>query len=81
MFVAYVRAVRGCANWNIGNMLGEVLPEIERLTDTQIDGFVSAFNETPELRSCFALTETMRPIMVMDSPACEPVGKAEVRFN
>jgi TIR domain len=54
MFAAYVRALRGCVNWNTGNMLGEVLPAIERLTDSQIDELVSAFNETTELRGCFA---------------------------
>ena len=35
-------------------MLGEVLPAIERLTDSQIDELISAFNETAELRGCFA---------------------------
>jgi len=30
MFAAYVRALRGCPDWNSGNILGEVLPAIEQ---------------------------------------------------
>jgi hypothetical protein len=54
MYAAYVRALRGCPNWNTGNTLGEVLPAIEHLTDSQIDDLISAFNETTELRGSFA---------------------------
>jgi hypothetical protein len=54
MFAAYVRALRGCPTFHTGNMLGDVLPAIEHLTGSQIDGLISAFNETTELRSCFA---------------------------
>jgi TIR domain len=54
MFAAYVRALRRCPNWNTGNILAEVLPAIESLTKIQIDELVSAFNETMELRGCFA---------------------------
>ncbi|MGH7906941.1 MAG: toll/interleukin-1 receptor domain-containing protein, partial [Candidatus Binataceae bacterium] len=54
MFAAYVGALRGCPNWNTGNVLGEVLPAIEALTDSQIDELISAFNETTVLRGSFA---------------------------
>jgi hypothetical protein len=54
MFAAYVRVLRECPNWNTGNILGDVLPAIDHLTDGQINDLVSAFNETTELRGCFA---------------------------
>lgn len=54
MFAAYVRALRECPNWDTGNMLGYVLPAIEYLNQSQIDDIVAAFNETTELRGCFA---------------------------
>ncbi len=54
MFAAYVRALRGCPNWNTGNLLGDVLPAIEHLTNSQIDDLIAAFNETTELRGCFS---------------------------
>ncbi|MGH7985165.1 MAG: toll/interleukin-1 receptor domain-containing protein, partial [Candidatus Binataceae bacterium] len=54
MFPAYIRALRSCPDWNTGNTLGEVLPCIENLTDSQLDNLVSAFNETEELRGSFA---------------------------
>lgn len=53
IFAPYVQALRECPNWNTGNRLGEVLPDIEHLRPTQIDELVAAFNETDELRGSF----------------------------
>jgi len=54
MFTAYLRALRECPIFNVGNMLAGVLPAIDYLNRTQIDEIVSAYNETTELRGCFA---------------------------
>jgi len=54
MFAAYVQALREIPNWESGNKLGELLPAIERLSQTQIDEIASAYNETQELRGCYA---------------------------
>lgn len=54
MFSAYVNALRKCPSWNSGNTLARALPGIERLTATQADELVAAYNETSELLGSFA---------------------------
>lgn len=54
MFRAWVRALREIPNWDSGNLVGAVLPAIDRLSSTQIDELVAAYNETEELRGAFA---------------------------
>ena len=54
MFSSYVRAIRKVASWATGNELGKVLVAIEDLNQSQIDSLVAAYNETNELRSCWA---------------------------
>lgn len=54
MFSSYVGALRNIVDWNIGNLLGAVLPNVEHLNASQVDELVAAYNETPELRHCFA---------------------------
>jgi hypothetical protein len=54
MFSAYVSALRECPSWDTGNKLAKVLPALERLTDSQVDELVAAYNETSELRGSFA---------------------------
>jgi hypothetical protein len=54
MFNSYVRALRRISDFNIGNMLGGVLPNIEHLTTSQVDALVAAYNETSDLRHCYA---------------------------
>jgi hypothetical protein len=53
MVLAYLRALPACQNWDAGNKLAKVLPEIEHLSQAQIDDLVAAFNETGELRGAF----------------------------
>jgi hypothetical protein len=53
MLNAYIQALRDCPSWNSGNALAEVLPNIEKLSVSQIDALVAAYNETSELRGSF----------------------------
>jgi hypothetical protein len=53
MLSAYIQAVCECPNWDVGNILADVLPFIEKLTDNQIDQIVTAFNDNGELRGSF----------------------------
>jgi len=50
---AYIQALRNCPNWDSGNTLASVLPGIEKLTASQINALVAAYNETSELRGSF----------------------------
>jgi hypothetical protein len=50
---AYISALRNCPSWNAGNTLAEVLPSIEKLSSSQIDALIAAYNETSELRGSF----------------------------
>ena len=54
MFSSYIRALRNCPNWDSGNTLAKALPGIERLTTSQVDEMVAAYNETSELQGSFA---------------------------
>lgn len=58
MLNAYVLALRNCQNWDSGNTLAKALPSIERLTSSQIDALVAAYNETSELRGSFGFNGT-----------------------
>jgi hypothetical protein len=58
MLSTYLRAVGACKSWDSGNILAQVLPSIERLTDNQIDELVTAFNENVELRGSFGVCGT-----------------------
>ena len=53
MLSTYISALRKCPSWEHGNMLANVLPSIDRLTLTQVDELVAAYNETSELRGSF----------------------------
>ncbi len=54
MFSSYISALRNCPNWDSGNTLAKALPGIERLTTSQVDEMVAAYNETSELQGSFA---------------------------
>lgn len=55
---AYIQALRNCSSWDSGNILARVLPGIEKLTSSQIDELVAAYNETSELRGSFGFNGT-----------------------
>jgi hypothetical protein len=53
MFNAYLAALRQCSSWEDGNTKAQVLPLINKLTELQIDEFVSTYNQTVELHGSF----------------------------
>ncbi|MFA5243396.1 MAG: toll/interleukin-1 receptor domain-containing protein [Sulfuricella sp.] len=55
---SYIQALRNCPSWDSGNSLARVLPGIEKLTVSQIDALVAAYNETSELRGSFGFNGT-----------------------
>lgn len=58
MLNAYIQALRNCKNWDSGNVLAKALPGIDKLTSSQIDALVAAYNETSELRGSFGFNGT-----------------------
>jgi TIR domain-containing protein len=53
MFSAYIQALRDCKSWDVGNVLADALPGIERASDQQIDELVAAANDNTEVRYSF----------------------------
>jgi hypothetical protein len=49
MVSAYVKAVAKCGNFDDGNKLATIFPEIERLTDGQADSLISAYNDNVQV--------------------------------
>ncbi|MDN5752416.1 MAG: toll/interleukin-1 receptor domain-containing protein [Nitrosospira sp.] len=58
MLNAYIQALRDCPNFNSGNALAEALSSIEKLSESQIDALVAAYNENDELRGSFGFNGT-----------------------
>ena len=58
MLSAYIQALRSCPSWDSGNVLAKALPSIVKLTASQIDTLVAAYNETSELRGSFGFNGT-----------------------
>src|SRR6185369_4849425 len=56
MLNAYVEAVRRCGSFDAGNILAQILPAIDRLSDEHADALVTAFNENYELNHSFGFT-------------------------
>ncbi len=54
MFSAYVSSLRKCPSYESGITLAKALPSIQKLTASQVDELVIAYNETSELRGCWA---------------------------
>jgi hypothetical protein len=53
MLEAYIAAVRSCSSFDEGNLLSEILPDIEQLTEQDAQQLASAFNENGEVRGSF----------------------------
>lgn len=53
MLDAYLAALPECSSFDQGNILSQVLPNIERLTTSQVEQLISAYNEDPQLRGSF----------------------------
>ena len=53
MFTGFLGALRLVSSFDKGNLVGRVLPAIQRLSPAQIDQFINVYNETLELRGCY----------------------------
>ena len=53
MLNAYINAVRNCSQFDEGNRLAVMFPEIDQLTDDQADSLISAYNENTEVSGSF----------------------------
>ena len=53
MLSAYIQALHACWSFDQGNALATVLPSIEKLTASQVDAFVAAYNENGQLHYSF----------------------------
>ena len=49
MLNAYIKAIQECPSYDSGNRLSELLPFIDRLTDSQIEKLINAFNENGQV--------------------------------
>ena len=58
MISAYIRALRTCPNFDTGNLLSSVLPNIQNVSTQQIDELVDAYNANGELRGSFGFSGT-----------------------
>lgn len=53
MLNAYVNAVQACQSFDDGNMLAEILPLIDKLSEEQIDRLISAYNDNDQVCGSF----------------------------
>ncbi|MBE7548459.1 MAG: toll/interleukin-1 receptor domain-containing protein [Planctomycetia bacterium] len=53
MLNAYITAVENCSSYDNGNILSEILPCIDKLSNQQVNRLVAAYNENTELRGGF----------------------------
>lgn len=58
MLNAYINAVQNCGNFDDGNALSEILPFIGKLSEDQVNGLLSAYNENGEVRGSFGFNGT-----------------------
>jgi hypothetical protein len=56
MVTAYIKAVIGCNSYDDGNILAELLPSIERLTDKQTQDLINAFNDNSQVHFSYGFT-------------------------
>lgn len=53
MLDAYIKAVENCFGYGQGNILSEILPYINKLSNQQANRLISAFNENGQVRDSF----------------------------
>lgn len=58
MLNAYIEAVRKCSSFDRGNVLSQILPDIDELTKDQASQLMAAYNENFELRGSFGFNGT-----------------------
>jgi len=56
MLESYIRSVGSCYSFDHGNVLSEILPSIEKLSDEQAEKLVAAFNNNEEVRFSFGFS-------------------------
>lgn len=62
MVSAYINALPHCTSFDVGNTLSRVLPNIESLSEHQIDEIVDAYNANGQLKGSFGFNGT-RPTL------------------
>lgn len=65
---AYVNAVLNCSSFDNGNILAEILPFIDRLSEEQAGGLVAAYNDNDQVRGSFGFNGG-RPVSYGDGLA------------
>ena len=58
MLDSYIDAVVSCGDWNGGNTLAALLPEIDHLRDSQVDRLIRAYRENFEVNGSFGFNGT-----------------------
>jgi len=58
MLDEYVSAVKNCSSFDEGNTLAEVLVDIQKLTDHQVQQLVSAFDANQQVSGCYGFEGT-----------------------
>jgi hypothetical protein len=53
MLNAYINAVQNCQSYDSGTKLAELLPCIDKFSDSQIERIVKAFNENSQVYDCY----------------------------
>lgn len=53
MLNAYINAIQECPNYDSSNKLSELLPFIERLTESQVEKLIKAFNENGQVHDSY----------------------------
>jgi len=56
MLDAYIRALRRCDSFDLGNTLSKILPSIERISDQQANELVAAFKANGQVRESYGFT-------------------------
>jgi hypothetical protein len=56
MLDAYINALRACAHFDTGNGLSQILPKIQSIRQSQIDGIIEAYNGNSELQGSFGFS-------------------------
>ncbi|MEN0653751.1 MULTISPECIES: toll/interleukin-1 receptor domain-containing protein [Hyphobacterium] len=60
-FSSYLNALSDCQSWPDGNLLAEVLPAIQTLSEKQIDQLVEVYNRNSEVRFSFGFRGNRPP--------------------
>jgi hypothetical protein len=81
MIKPYIGALRACVNFDSGNRLSKVLPNIKQLTASQIDELVAIYNENDQLRGSHGFSGAL-PSQYGDGllPILNKLGRKQFRY-